>query len=306
MIIKPAEAERLDKQARRLLEAYERGQHTSLLAEVDELSKRGPLSAGLLGLAAASLVAMERYDEAVTAARGAVEREPRWAWLYRALSRAEGGRGDWNRATEAARIAVQMMPGEPLYLANLADCQRRAGQPELAAKSARQALVLNPAHVESLNQLGLALEALGDTQGALEQFRQAQATQPDDAAASLNEGMLHRRAGRVSESRHAFQEALRRNPALIEAEDRLAESLSESPLVRKGVMHLLWLARLTLVGWSIVAFFYYLLFRVLELLWKVWATLLPVGRLVLGVTLAWLVGGALLGWSLRFWLRRAR
>lgn len=306
MIMSPAETERLDGDGRRLLEAYEKGQHTSLLAEVDELSKRGPLSPGLFGLASASLVAMERHEEAVTAARGALEREPRWAWLHLALSRAEAGRGDWARAADAGKVAMQLMPGEPLYLANLAECQRHLGQADLAIRTARQALVLDPVHAESLNQLGLALEATGDQRGALDQFRQAQAAQPDDPAAYLNEGALHRRAGRVSESRQAYQAALRHHPGLTEAEDGLAESLGENPLVRRSLMHLLTLARLSLVGWGIVAFFYYLFFRLLEFLWRSFDAMLPVGRALLVITLIWLVGGAVAGWALRAWLRRMR
>lgn len=304
MIMTQTEMERLDADTRRLLEAYEKGQYTSLLAEVDELSKRGPLSAGLLGLATASLVAMERYEEAVTAGRGAVEREPRWAWLHLALSRAHVGRGDWLKATESARVAMQIMPGEPTYLANLSACQRQSGQADLAMRTARQALLTAPEHTESLHQLGLALEAAGDTAGALAQFHRAQAVQPDEPAAYLHEGMLHRRAGRISESRRAFREALRRNRGLTEAEDRLAESLSDSPLARHGLMHLLTLARLSIIGWAVVAFFYYLLFRLLEFFWRTWPVFVSVGRGLLVVTVVWLVGGAVLGWGLRAALRR--
>lgn len=306
MIMTTTEMERLDSEARRLLDAYEKGQHTSLLTEVDELSKQGPLPAGLLGLAASSLVAMERFDEAVTAARGALEREPRWAWLYLALSRAEAGRGDWAKAAEAARAAVQIMPGEPGYLANLAHCQRESGQGALAVKTARQALALDPSDPESLNQLGLALEATGDPEGALEQFRQAQTIRPDAPSAYLHEGALHRRAGLVGPARRALQEALRRNPGLTVAEDRLAETLSETPLVRGVLRHLLSLARLTVVGWAMVAFLYYVFFRMLEILWKSFAVFLPVGRVLLGVTFSWLVGGALVGWALRVAVRRVR
>ncbi|MFZ5814883.1 MAG: tetratricopeptide repeat protein [Bacillota bacterium] len=306
MIMTGGEMERLDADARRLLDACAKGQHTSLLAEVDQLSKEGPLSVGLLGVAAASLIALERYDEAVTAARGALEREPRWAWLYQVLSRAEAGRRNWAAANDAAKAAVQLMPGEPAYLANLAACQRQAGQAELAVRTARQVLVLDPVHLEGLNQLGLALEAAGDPEGALEQFRRAQREQPDHPDAYLHEGMLHRRNGRLPEARRAFQEALRRQPGLAAAEDLLAEGLSPHPLVQRAVMHLLGLARLTVVGWAIVAFLYYLLFRLLEFLWRFFDFMLPVGRALLGGTLLWLVGGALAGWALRLLLRRIR
>lgn len=299
MILPQSDQERLDEDARKLLEAYERGQHTSLLAEVDEIAKRQPLSASLLGLAANSLIALDRFGEAVTAVQGALEREPRWSWLYITLSRAEAGAANWAKAVEAAQVAVQITPGEPAYLATLARSLRESGQVPQAIKAAREALLLDPAHAEALNELGLALEASGDEQGALAQFREAQRLHPTEPQAYLNTGMLHRRAGRVRESRSAFQEALRHNPGNEEAEDRLAESLSGSSAVRGAVMHLLTLSRLTLVGWGIIAFLYYLVFRLLEFVWRFFAFMLPVGQGLLIITLVWLVGGAILGWLLR-------
>jgi len=303
MIMTKPESERLDSESQRLLAIHEKGLHTALLAEVDELSKRGPLTPGILGIASASLAALDRFDEAVKTAQAALEQEPRQAWLHLALSRGEAGRKDWTRATEAARAAVQLMPGQPFYLAHLAECQRQSGRPDLAIRSAQQALTVDPGHVESLNALGLALEAQGDRTGALEQFRRAQAARPADPSGFLLEGRLHLGAGAVSDARRAFRGALQQNPGLEEAENLLVESLGGGKPLQATVLHLLNLSRLTVVGWAIAAFLYYLFFRLLEWVWHYFPITLPVGRFLLVVSLVWLVGGALVGRLLRLALR---
>ncbi|MBP2019916.1 tetratricopeptide (TPR) repeat protein [Symbiobacterium terraclitae] len=304
MVMSRAEVDQLQPDALPLLETYRNGEHSALLAEVDQRSRSGPLPPDVLGLAAASLVALERYEEAATAAREAAGRAPRKAWLYHVLSRAELGRGDRARALEAAEAACRLLPGHPDYLATLAACRRENGDPAAAAATARQALLSAPDHPGALNQLGLALAASGDEAAALEQFTRAMEAAPQEPEAYLNAAALHRKAGRVPEARRVLKDALRHIPGLLEAEEQLAGTVGSSPLVHGLLRHLIHLSRLTMTGWLIVAFIYYLFFRLLEFLWKYFPVLLPVSRVLLLVAAAWLLGGALCGRLLRLALRR--
>lgn len=306
MIAEP-EVKLLDPEALRLLDLYEKGQHAPLLNEVDELSKAGPLKAGVLGLAALSLSAMERHTDAVKAAKQALAQEPRWAWLYEALAAAEAGPGTpdaLSRAMATQQRAVQLAPAEPAYGAALARYQRQAGNPSEAVATARKALQANPAHAGALNELGLALQASDDREGALQAFRQAQEAAPTDPDGYLHEGTLQSRAGDRGAACHALREALRRQPGMPTAEDRMAETISgPTGPARATLLHLLFIGRITLMGWLIIAFFYYLLFRLLEFIWKLWPAMLPVGRGLLLITLAYLLGGLALGRLLRLAFR---
>jgi len=304
MVMSRAEVDQLQPDVLPLLETYRKGEHSALLAEVDQRSRSGPLSPDVLGLAAASLAALERYEEAATAAREAVARAPRKAWLHHILSRAELGRGDRARATESAEAACRLLPGHADYLVTLAACRRESGDPAAAAATARQALAGAPNHPGALNQLGLALAASGDEAGALEQFTLAWEAAPQDPEAYLNAAALHRQAGRVPEARRVLRDALRQVPDLLEAEEQLADTVTSSALVHTALRHLIHLSRLTMTGWAIVAFLYYLFFRLLEFLWKYFPVLLPVGRVLLIVAAAWLLGGALCGRLIRLALRR--
>lgn len=301
-MITERERQRLDEEELRLLSLFEKEQHPALLNEVDQLAKAGSLTAGVMGIAALSLSAVERYEEAAKAAAGALEQEPGWAWLHAALATAQAGRGQMADAEAAQRRAAQVMAGEPAYAAGLAMYLRQSGDVKQAARVARQALMLDPAHAGALTELGLALWAEGSPAEALTCLRQAQTAAPEGAEAFVHEGRIHLSLGDRPAARAVLRAALVRAPGLPEAENRMAESLAGGP-VRGILLHLLNLGRITLVGWLIIAFLYYLLFRFLEFLWKWQPATLPAGKALLLITLSYLLGGALLGHLLRWCFR---
>lgn len=298
-MISQRERSGLSEQAARLLGLFEREQHAALLNEVDELSKAGPLEAGVLGVASLTLTELERYEEGRKAAEAAIDRAPAQAWLYGALAAAEAGAGRREAAVEAQRRAVQLMPGEPGYGALLARYQRESGDAAQAVRTARQALLPDGAHAGALNELGLSLLAADEPDEALVQFRLAQETNPQDPAAYVNEGALHLRRGAVRESRRALRQALQRRPGLVEAENLMAESLARKGLGLAVLKHVVTLARVTLVGWLIIAFLYYLAFRLLQFVWRMIPAALPAGQGLLWITLVWLLGGMAAGHVLR-------
>lgn len=303
-MITEREAHLLDEDARRLLALHQKEQNAALLNEVDELSKRAPLTPGVLGVAAMALTALERSDEAVKAAGHAAKAEPGWAWLHHALAAARARLGHLEEALAAQRQAAQLMPGEPGYTAGLARYLREAGQPDQAVRTARQALLTAPAHPGALNELGLALQAAGDPAGALEAFRQAQATDPAGAEAHISEGVLHLRAGARKEARKSLRAALKRHPGLPEAENRMVETLAgKQGFLHTALIHILNLGRLNVVGWLMIAFLYYVGFRLLQILWRYLPATLPAAQALLIATLAWLLGGMALGHLLRLLFR---
>ncbi len=293
------ELEQLDAASRRLYEMYQRGQYTLLLHEVDELAKAGPSPAGVYGVAAMALTALDRFEEAVIAAGVALQQEPNWAWLYHAFAAAKAGQKATQEAITAQTRAAVLAPEAPIYGAALAQYLRASGQAEHAAHAARRALKADPRHGGALGELSLALLELGDAAGAMEQIKQAQVANPSDPEGYITEGLIHARGGARTEARRAYREALRRAPGLAAAEDRMAETLGARALVA----NMLLLGRITLVGWSIVAFLYYVTFRLLEMLWKAFPAFLPVGRTLLIISLVYLLGGLVVGRLLR-WLFR--
>lgn len=306
-MIAERERRQLGDGAVKLLQLYEKGQHPHLLNEVEMLSKGGALPADVLGMAALSLLESERFAEAAKTAHEALKAAPGQAWLHHALAAAEAGQGRLEEAIAAARRAVQLMPGYPEYGASLARYLRLSGQMDAAVRTARQALLTDSGHTGALCELGLALAAAGDRSGALEQFRMARQAAPDAPEPYLHEGSLHLAAGARAEARAALHGALARSPGWPDAENLLALTVAgQSGPGRAMLLHALSLGRVNVVGWGMIAFLYYLFFRLLEFIWKMWPAALPVGQTLLIATLVWLVGGLVLGRAMRFAFGRGR
>lgn len=86
----------------------------------------------------------------------------------------------------------------------------------------------------------------------------------------------------------------------------MADTLVSPPgLGRRVLHHALNLGRVTLVGWMMISFLYYVSFRVLQILWKLMPFLLPVAQGLLYITLAYLAGGFVVGRLLRWLFRGA-
>lgn len=73
---------------------------------------------------------------------------------------------------------------------------------------------------------------------------------------------------------------------------------------RTLLIHLLNVARVTVVGWLMISFLYYLLFRLVEFFWKWQPVTMPLGRAVLLITLYYLGGAMAIGHLLRFLFRK--
>jgi len=303
-MISDRETELLDGSALRLLDIFKNGHYTSLLHEVDDIAKAEPLSAGAYGIASLACSAMLRYEEAAIAAETALGKEPNWAWLYNALSLARVGQERLQEAVSSQRRATSLMPEYPAYAANLARYLRLSGKTDDAVATTRNFMELHPNYTPLLNELGLALLDKGDLEGALSQFKAAQQVDPDDPTPYLHEGVLHQRAGAPGKARLYFREALRRHPGHVEAEDLLAQSLAANSVLSKRVLaHLLTLGRVTAVGWLMIAFFYYIFFRLLQFLWRVIPALEGAFVGLLWMMMAYLLLGFVTGRLFRLALR---
>lgn len=238
--------------------------------------------------------------------------------------------GDWAKAIAAADQAVRLAPSEPAWHALGARLRRESGFAAEALQVAERGLQRHPQSAHLLVERGLARGAessapgnstpsesgAGATpgaqptsrvpdSGALADLRQAQALTPTDPWPFEAEGLLHSRTGRPTEAAAAYRRALRLaapGPAREAIEDHLARVITPSGLLRP----LLLAARVTVIGWVVILFGYYIFFRLLQIGWKLAPAFKPFGQ---GLLLATAIGGALLvvaGHLTRLLLRQGR
>lgn len=107
------------------------------------------------------------------------------------------------------RAALDLVPGRPSTLVNLAATQLGLGQPGAALASADAALASEPDSADALLHRGCALAQLGRAAEALCAFERLNAQVPGHAPAWSHRGNLLRELQRPAEAAAAFRQALR-------------------------------------------------------------------------------------------------
>lgn len=289
-----------------LAELHRNGRHAHLVAAVEQIARERQPSAAEFGLVALALADLQRYDEAAAAVDAALTLAPKEIWLFgvNAVVRWQRNQGD-DRQTALAALerAMQLRPDAPGYAALLARYRRCRGDLAGAVRAAEMSLVGAGEHPAVLNELGLAEMELG-AETALARFTAARRLQPEAADSYYNEGLLRLRQGQTRQARALFRAAVRRSPGCQAAEEAWLGALAGGqPLLGRLLANLAAGGRVGLLGWTAGAFGYYLLFRLLQLLWKGVPQFYPLGRVILtGALVAlmlWLVGGRLVRWWVR-------
>lgn len=80
-------------------------------------------------------------------------------------------RKDYKAAIEAYSSALQLTPGNPVYLSNRAAAYSASHQHEEARADAEAAVAVDPTYTKAWSRLGLARFALGDAKGSLEAYQ---------------------------------------------------------------------------------------------------------------------------------------
>lgn len=127
-------------------------------------------------------------------------------------------------AVQVQHQMLELMPGDPGRLADLATAQRRAGQVQSAMGTLEELLQAEPTRsADVLAEMSeLAFEA-GDADGALDAASRAAGKDRTQVEALIRLGQLHERQGDMDRARRAYEEALEVVPQDARARLRVAE-----------------------------------------------------------------------------------
>lgn len=78
---------------------------------------------------------------------------------------------DYNKAVDLYTQALNLHPGNPVYLSNRAAAYSALSKHSEAAIDAEQALAVDPKYIKAWSRLGLARFALGDPKGSMEAYK---------------------------------------------------------------------------------------------------------------------------------------
>ena len=160
----------------------------------------------------------KRYSEAVTAYDEAIRRAAaaglpeRWSLFYDrgvALERS----GQWQRAEQDLKHALELKPDQPLVLNYLGYSWIDRGENlDEGLKMIEKAVELRPEDGYIVDSLGWAHYRMGDYAGAVEQLEKAIELVPSDPTINDHLGDAYWQSGRMNEARYQWRRALQFGP----------------------------------------------------------------------------------------------
>ncbi len=167
-----------------------------------------------------------RRDEAETLLRGIVAREPSFVPALQLLGTALSAAGRPAEALDWFQRAGALQPPSAALLHNRAQALLNLNRAAEARADLERAVSADPTLHPAWNLLGTARAALGDAAGAQSAYDRALELRPDHVATHFNRALFMHQAGRIDEAIAGYRAALRLDPALAAARERLAEALN--------------------------------------------------------------------------------
>lgn len=168
------------------------------------------------------------YNQAEQILRQAIELYPQQPMLHVALGDVLTSASELDEAAGAYLAAIELAPGEALYLRRLASFSLNNGYlvEQVALPAARQAAAMAPRHAESLDLLAQVLLKLEDLDSAWRFLERAVQADPSYAPAYLHLGRLHLLRNDQSAAVQAFQKVYELAPGspLAEQAQRLLQA----------------------------------------------------------------------------------
>jgi tetratricopeptide (TPR) repeat protein len=188
-----------------------------------------------LGIARSYLGRKEEAELALTEATNLAP-ELAEAWFARAeLARQSG---EWVKAEESYRRALERVPNDPEARTGLAQALIAQGRAGEAQPLLERVLAADPESAGAYVELGVLAGQAGRLDEALAHFDQALSIDPELAAAHLNRGKALVQLGRDADAVLALQAACRADPRSFEAHYNLGVLLLNSGLAPEGCGHL--------------------------------------------------------------------
>ncbi|MCG8687590.1 MAG: tetratricopeptide repeat protein, partial [Desulfobacterales bacterium] len=184
-----------------------------------------------------TLARLERYPEAITTYKQALQLCPEAAEILNNLGIAQRESGQIEAAIDSYRQALALLPEFPEAYHNLAHAETDLERYEQAEAHAREAIQLAPDYAEAYNQLGITLNAAGRSQEAITHYHKALELQNDSAEFYNNLAIAQKQTEQWDPSEQNYRKALSLAPETSIFHTNLANLLKERGRCDEALHH---------------------------------------------------------------------
>jgi tetratricopeptide (TPR) repeat protein/opacity protein-like surface antigen len=181
------------------------GQVSLALQDIHALLANNPNDAEALALQSVLALTQNRKDKAYALANRAIYSDPRSATAYSALSYAEQGRFELDKALKAADQAVKFAPHDAMVWARKAELELALRLTSESGQTAQHALKLDDTLERTQTVMGFAYLLRTDTNEALKAFEKAVNLDSTSPLARLGLGLAKIRKGDLKKGRQDLE-----------------------------------------------------------------------------------------------------
>jgi tetratricopeptide (TPR) repeat protein len=194
-------------------------------AEIDAFLKQNPADMTGRILQARLMLEQGNTQQAMPLLQEMAREAPKLAAVHRYLGIAWARQKNLPEAISALKEARTLAPNSSDIRSNLAQVYLAQGSLSLAIREGESAIEFNPQNVPALRTLADAYILAGDAKRAQELLREVLALLPDDPIVHHRLGVVSRSQRRAAEAMAHFEQALEKNPKLMEALEQIVAIL---------------------------------------------------------------------------------
>jgi len=168
-----------------------------------------------------------QLTQAEKLANSLISKHPKTFILHHALSLALDGQQKYSEAVTSYRNALNLQPNTPDLLFNLGIALNKLNRFDEAKTAYRQAIQLNPNFFEAYGNLGTVLQRQGKLSEAISCYQQGLKINPQDARGYFNLGTALRDEGLLSDANESYKKAITLFPNFTDAYNSLGKTLRD-------------------------------------------------------------------------------
>ena len=148
------------------------------------------------------------------------------------LAQVFAGAGQFNKATDELRAALNINPNSPRVMVALGDLHNQRGMLDDAEKAYKKAISLEPKYARAYDGLADVYKKKGDTKKSIDAMKEAITKSPKNALRQTNLGKVLLERGMVEEAKVAFESAVKNEPKNTAIQAEIGEAF-----LAKGLGH---------------------------------------------------------------------